>query len=318
MDPLVSVLCLTYNHEKYIRDALEGFVNQKTNFPYEVFVHDDASTDNTAEIIREYADKYPDIIKPIYQKENQYSKGISILTTFIFPRMKGKYIAFCEGDDYWCNENKLQLQADWLESHPDYSFCVHNTKLVNCVNGKEQLISAYQEDRDIPVEEIIQWKSGLVQTSSYMFRKEYAEIPSVFSVKGIGDYPRALYLAMCGKVRYLSKVMSVYRYLTSESWSMKTYKSTDADQKYIIHCKDRIDMLERVNEYTKGVYIECISEVIRRNQFNILLRQNDYKRIKKGYMEYYNQLECKDKIALHIRWYCPFLLDIYHKIRKSI
>ena len=100
-DILVSISCITYNHEKYIRDALEGFLMQKTDFKYEILIHDDASTDNTAKIIREYEEKYPDLIKPIYQKENQWSKGnYRISSTFNIPRAKGKYIAFCEGDDF--------------------------------------------------------------------------------------------------------------------------------------------------------------------------------------------------------------------------
>lgn len=127
---LVSVCCTAYNHAKYIRSCLDGFVNQKTDFKYEVIVHDDASTDNTANIIREYADKYPEIIKPIFQK-NQYSKGVPIYEKFIFPKCTGKYIAYCEGDDYWCNENKLQKQVDVLERNPEYVACVHQTKTLD-------------------------------------------------------------------------------------------------------------------------------------------------------------------------------------------
>ncbi|HHX61228.1 MAG TPA: glycosyltransferase [Epulopiscium sp.] len=99
--PLVSICCLAYNHEKFIRQALDGFIMQESNFPIEVLIHDDASTDDTANIIREYEKKYPEIIKPIYQTENQYSKGVGISVTYNFPRAKGKYIAMCEGDDYW-------------------------------------------------------------------------------------------------------------------------------------------------------------------------------------------------------------------------
>lgn len=99
--PLVSICCLTFNHEPYIRECLDGFLMQKTNFPFEVLIHDDASTDHTADIIREYEVQYPNIIKPIYQNENQYSKGVRVTWTFQFPRAKGKYIAMCEGDDYW-------------------------------------------------------------------------------------------------------------------------------------------------------------------------------------------------------------------------
>lgn len=118
--PLVSITCITYNHVNYIRDAIEGFLIQKTNFPVEVLIHDDASTDGTEEIIREYEAKYPEIIKPLYEKENQYVKGRKGSRTFNFPRARGKYIALCEGDDYWTDPLKLQKQVDFLEANPDY------------------------------------------------------------------------------------------------------------------------------------------------------------------------------------------------------
>ena len=127
--PLVSISCITYNHEPYIVQALNGFLMQKTSFPFEVLVHDDASTDRTADIIREYEKKFPKIIKPIYQKENQYSKGFtSVTATWNFPRAQGKYMALCEGDDYWIDENKLQMQVDFLEHNPDYGLCYTKTK----------------------------------------------------------------------------------------------------------------------------------------------------------------------------------------------
>ena len=97
---VVSVACITYNHAPYIRQCLEGFLMQKTNFPIEIIVHDDASTDGTDDIIREYALKYPELFKVILQEENQYSKGVDVLS-LVFERSAGKYIAFCEGDDYW-------------------------------------------------------------------------------------------------------------------------------------------------------------------------------------------------------------------------
>ncbi len=124
---LLSIKCLAYNHEKYIRDTLEGFIMQKTNFRFEVIVHDDASTDGTAAIIKEYADKYPDIIKPIFETENQYSKHDGslrkIMNSAMYP--DAKYIAYCEGDDYWTDPYKLQKQVDFLESHPKHSLCIH-------------------------------------------------------------------------------------------------------------------------------------------------------------------------------------------------
>ena len=128
---MVSVVMLCYNHEKYIRKALEGAINQKTNFRYELLVHDDASTDASAEIIREFEQKYPDIMRPTYQTENQYSKHIPITRTILFPKARGKYIAYCECDDYWCDENKLQKQVDFLEMHPEYCATAHNCMLID-------------------------------------------------------------------------------------------------------------------------------------------------------------------------------------------
>ena len=113
---IVSIQCLVYNHEPYLRKCLDGFVMQKTNFKFEAIVHDDCSTDGSAAIIREYAEKYPDIIKPIYETENQYSKHDGSLDRIMDSACKGKYIALCEGDDYWTDPLKLQKQYDVLEN----------------------------------------------------------------------------------------------------------------------------------------------------------------------------------------------------------
>ena len=121
--PLVSIQCLVYNHEPFLRQCLDGFVMQKTNFKFEAIVHDDVSTDGSAEIIREYAEKYPDIIKPIYEIENQYSKKDGSLERIMNGACKGKYIALCEGDDCWIDSMKLQMQVDVMEARPEVSLC---------------------------------------------------------------------------------------------------------------------------------------------------------------------------------------------------
>ncbi len=120
LKPLVSICCITYNHEPYIKDALEGFLIQETDFPFEILINDDSSTDRTADIIRKYEAEYSKLIKPIYQTENQYSKGRDPFQKFVLPRVKGKYVALCEGDDYWIDPLKLQKQLDFLENNPDY------------------------------------------------------------------------------------------------------------------------------------------------------------------------------------------------------
>ena len=128
--PLVSISCITYNHAPYIRQCLDGFVMQKTNFPFEILIHDDASDDGTSDIIREFEKAYPSVIKPLFEEENQWSKGRRGSVVFNFPRAKGKYIALCEGDDYWTDPLKLQKQVDFLEAHPEYAMCFHNVKVI--------------------------------------------------------------------------------------------------------------------------------------------------------------------------------------------
>jgi glycosyltransferase involved in cell wall biosynthesis len=120
--PLVSVVCHTFNHENFIEDSINGFLMQKTTFPFEIIIHDDSSTDATREKIENYQKKYPNIIKTILQKENIYQKGLRP-SMFSFPLAKGKYIAVCEGDDFWVDENKIQAQGDFLENNPSYSVC---------------------------------------------------------------------------------------------------------------------------------------------------------------------------------------------------
>src|SRR5690554_6611920 len=126
IEPLVSICSITYNHGPYIRQCLDGFLMQKTTFPVEILIHDDASTDGTEEIIREYKVKYPHIIKPLYEVENQWIKGRRGSAVFNFPRAQGKYIALCEGDDYWTDPFKLQKQVEFLEENLDYSACTHS------------------------------------------------------------------------------------------------------------------------------------------------------------------------------------------------
>lgn len=126
---MVTIRCITFNHAQYIRPCLDGFLMQKTNFKYEILIHDDASTDGTKEIIEEYANKYPDIFIPLYETENQYSKygHLMVVRKLMDTKIHGKYTALCEGDDYWTDENKLQKQVDFLESHPQHSMCFHQT-----------------------------------------------------------------------------------------------------------------------------------------------------------------------------------------------
>lgn len=211
---LVSVLCITYNHERYIRQCLDGMLMQRTLFPFEILIHDDASTDRTPDIIRDYEDKYPDIIKPIYQIENQYSKGVNITLEIQFPHAKGKYIALCEGDDYWIDPLKLQKQVDFLENNPDYSMFFHNAiEHFEHKNIKDRLFSNVKNADYSGVEIYKRW---IIPTASVVLHRSVIEADLYqAAIKNkkfmFGDILIFLTAANLGRVRGSSDVMSVYR-----------------------------------------------------------------------------------------------------------
>lgn len=227
----LTVYCLTYNHEKYIRQTLESFLSQRTKYKFKVIVHDDASTDNTQCIIKEYANRYPDIIEPILQTENQFSQGIDVVRQFILPNIEGDYIATCEGDDYWIDEKKLDKQIDFLEGHDEYSACVHNSVFYNTRTKEKKPFNLNVEDEcDIELKDVIDGVMGVFHTSSVVYRKEIAfqEHSFLNCMESVGDYPKAILMALNGRIRYFPQQMSVYRFAsTSTSWtSRNTGKSS--------------------------------------------------------------------------------------------
>ena len=212
--PIVTVWCLTYNQKDFIRDALNGFVMQKTDFPFEVIVHDDASTDGTTDIVMDYAKRYPNIIKPMVETENQWQKGglKHIIQIMNECHRRGKYIAFCEGDDYWTDSNKLQKQVDFLNNHQEYSMCFHSAKKKYETNATAWIDCEHIQDKDYdPTDIFINWT---VPTASVVCRKEamdfYANLKHPERIQNY-DIFVILSCAMVGKLRGMSEQMSVYR-----------------------------------------------------------------------------------------------------------
>jgi len=215
--PLVSINCITYNHEKYIKDALDGFLIQKTDFPFEILVHDDASTDGTADIIREYEKQYPNIIKPIYQSVNQHSQGQKC-SLFNFERAQGEYFAYCEGDDYWTDSFKLQKQVEFLNTHSDYGLIFTDADVLYEDTGK--IIKGYDKTykNKIPQGNVlgILLYGNPYKTCTSLFRKKYFT-ESINIIENnkfkMGDFVWWLCIASKTKVKYLSDSTSVYRIL---------------------------------------------------------------------------------------------------------
>lgn len=232
---MVTIRCLVYNHEPYIRQCLEGFVMQNTNFRFEAIVHDDASTDGTAAIIKEYAEKYPDIIKPIFETENQYSKRDGSIRRIMDEHMHGKYIAFCEGDDYWTDPLKLQKQVNFLESHLEYIMSHTNNICYNqntkCYYPEPCEATKNKLGNNITHEDIIEY-ARIILTLTVVIRKSVYEqaIKSddfVFSSGKflLGDIPLWYTAAKLGKIHYLEDKTSVYRVLENSASHIKGNKN---------------------------------------------------------------------------------------------
>ena len=212
---LVAIHCLVYNHEPYLRDCFEGFVIQKTNFRFVAIVHEDCSTDHSADIIREYEAKYPDIFRPIYEKENQYSKpdgSLGRIMNAAIDATGAKYIAMCEGDDYWTDPYKLQKQVDFLEMHPGFSVCFHPVMV------RDEMVGQTYPDTllDVPSETTVCDLAKLnnyIHSPSVMYRYDanvHIKMQSLGHL-GIGDYLMHILYAENGGIKKLSDYMAVYR-----------------------------------------------------------------------------------------------------------
>lgn len=211
---VVSISCITYNHASFIRECLDGFLMQECEFGFEVLIHDDASTDGTADIIREYQEKYPYIIKPVIQKENQYSKGVrNINSKYNFSRAKGRYIAMCEGDDYWTDPYKLQKQVKFMEGHLDVVLTFHDRSIINDKDEVKEvkLFNIKDTDKTIVKNIIHQFTPTLTMMFKTSALQDYFNINLVKAKVFGGDAFLRAYLSTKGKIVYLNFNGAVYR-----------------------------------------------------------------------------------------------------------
>lgn len=258
-EPLVSICCITYNQEQYVRECLEGFVMQKTNFPFEIVISDDCSKDGTRAVISDYKARYPKLFRDISPEKNMGSMANFL---YVQAQAKGKYIALCEGDDYWIDPYKLQKQVDFMDAHPDYSMCLTNSHIKSV--GQEERLAVRTCLDTYMIEDVIGCNALNVEqrgnnvvsfghTSTILYRNPNDEIPDWISKCFIGDEPLLIWLAHFGPAKFINEVMSVYR--VGVGMSSKNF-SVEKD------CKNRIAMYEIIDKGLGGKYHHLIKPVI--------------------------------------------------------
>jgi glycosyltransferase involved in cell wall biosynthesis len=253
----VTVICLAYNQEKLVRQALEGFVGQQAPWPFEVLVHDDASTDGTAAVIREYEVRYPDIIHGFYAPENRLSQGIVVSRDILYPYIRGEFVALCEGDDYWSSPLKLRRQVEALEKHPEADICAHAARRER-PGGGVIYDAPYRHDRVIPVEEVILGGGGFVATGSLLCRRDAYMLQTPMRRELYNDYALQIQGSLRGGLVYLGECMSVYRQGLPGSWTSRHKGAAHSAYRVLIR-----NMLRALDSYTEGRYADVIERRIR-------------------------------------------------------
>lgn len=307
--PLVVIRTLVYNHAPFLHDYFRGILMQETTFPFVAIVHDDASTDGSADIIREYAEKHPDIIKPIYETENQYSKRNGSLKRIMEEacRFYGcKYQATCEGDDYWTDPHKLQRQVDWLESHPECTMVCTGAKIeikgtVFSPEDCEFNCAHYKEDRNLSTAEIVSGGGLYIHTASLVYRKELREnYPEAAKKCHVGDYPLQIKAALDGTVRFLASESIVYRWGGENSWTTRNLTSTLSEKRLRGH-QSEINMLDAFDAYSQGMYREVFRERQRTHISSLLYRHPKCRKQILANLGYFLEKERFPESAPHVK-----------------
>ena len=305
--PLVSVVCIAFNHEQYILDALKGIASQETSFPFEVIIHDDASTDGTQRLIRDFLKSNDMNVKTVFQETNVYSQGESYIE-YVEPLIEGKYVAVCEGDDYWTDPTKLQRQYDYMETHLDCPAVVHDASIFdmsrNRVSGR---IAGIDEEVDFSLEYVIRAGGGLYPTCSIFCRSEFFRLPAEFCGWGIGDYPRSIWFAENGDIHYIPRVMAAYRFGTPGSWTMRIRDIDQAKKELSV----RIEKLQTLNGLRCGRNSDAIKYAIAKTCFFRKIELGDWSDAARGSGEFfYRDLSPTDKTKYWLKARFPKVFSI--------
>lgn len=261
-EPLVSICCITYNHETFVGKTLNGFISQITDFPFEILIHDDCSTDHTKDILARFAQRYAGPIQILYEEENQFSKGVNIAFDILLPLVRGKYVAICEGDDWWTDPNKLQTQISFMEAHPECSLTVHNGIRQNCATGEQTIINPFAQEGFLSEDEMYFSFMNNPPTASFVVRTAALTcFPEYLRRAPVVDDVLRLYCYEQGPVYYFDKVMCFRSFQHRGSWNVMLQEDLRLFENYTVRL---LEFYEQHDQYTNFRHHEVIQKVRRK------------------------------------------------------
>ncbi|MGI6677930.1 MAG: glycosyltransferase family 2 protein [Dehalobacterium sp.] len=317
MSVLVSVICITYNQENYIRDAIEGFLMQQTDFDFEILIGEDCSTDGTRKIAASYANQYPHKIKLVTSDQNV---GMSENYRRVYEKATGKYIAECEGDDYWTDPLKLQKQVDFMEAHPECSMSFHAAEVIDVrTNTRVAYIRPYNKTQILPENYFFYGGGPKCPTASVVYVRDLMKNPPRFYHEApVGDFAFSLVMLASGRIGYIDEVMSVRNLWVLGSWVTKFNHEASREDK-VHHLQGMVRTLDEFNTFSHGKWsyevqkkkLEWCTEIC-------ALLGNKYYLQDREIKELFNQLVLKDKIEYCLCWYIPGMNRIYENFRRLV
>lgn len=314
----ITVVVMTYNQRDYIKQALESILSQTIKVNFDILIHDDCSDDGTYQILLDFQNKYPKKIKIIRQESRKFLiDGFNMMICkYVTPQIDSKYVAYCDGDDYWCDTSKLQKQYEFMESHPNYSMCFHNAYQLRPNNDMSSRWFI-KDEGDIGLEDLINENPGIpIATSSLFVKSEvfknFSDWRKAYSVE---DLPLYMTAALDGKIYRLKEIMCVYRQFSNGSWSSQ---NKDNLERLISHQKNLINSAKLFDEQTNNSYHELVTNHISGCEFRIAMFNRDFKTIfSKKNKKFVIRLKRKERLSLKLQYRMPYLYNLMHKKKRD-
>lgn len=313
-EPVVSICCITYNHEKYIEETIDSFLMQETDFPFEIVIGEDCSIDNTAKIVKIYSNKYPNIIKATIRTQNAGGMGKNNFIETLFT-CQGEYIAICEGDDYWTDKKKLQIQIDEMRKYSNISLSFHLSSTINNLNIQIQP-KLQKRNRFYSVEEIITDDFHLVQTNTIVFKKE--KIRSLdfdlFSKSSVGDVWLRINAAIPNGALFINKTMSTYRIQSESSWSSSLHE----EKKFIKFVEEMMKSIESFDKYWGFKYTKAF--FIYKNMYiDVVMKRNINQVLKNDFInKYRDSMSINNIVKWNMLYKYPKFVDFLKLLKNTI